>query len=84
MITKSEFTKIAVVGRKQIEKIIDGALRSSAREGPRGALTIAVSLFGCDEAALGEVLADYRRHGWKCTRVSDPRDGDYIEFLLDD
>lgn len=84
MITPSEFRRLANHLRDDLEKEIDSRLRAHAAISGGDTIRFAVHLFNRRLSALDfeAVLQHYKDSGWRCSYVSDPRDGDYLEFEL--
>ncbi len=62
---------------KQIEFVVDQQLAHATRWPVR----LMITLFPSNTSGfLVALLERYRVAGWKCQYVSDPREGDYIEF----
>ncbi len=83
MITPAEFSRLANHLRDDLEKEIDKALKANAAvNGGSSPIRLATRLFSRRLSAedFNVVLGHYSAAGWKCSYVTDPRDGDFLEF----
>lgn len=78
MRTPAEFRAVRSKNAAELEVRIDKAIDGAALA-HRTSITVAIGEFAFD--IVEHVMADYRRVGWKVQRVSDSRDGDYIELV---
>jgi hypothetical protein len=61
------------------EKWIDESLKSQGRARGEGPITIQRDM-RWNPAVVKELIERYSAAGWKVEHVSDPRDGDYLQF----
>lgn len=80
MIGPFDFVMLRSARCKELEDVIDAAIRHAAAWTNPGPITIATK--GWPSDVVDRAVEGYRDKGWNAQVVSDPRDGDFISLEL--